>query len=100
MSLISYVTKIHFADNVLEDALEAGLETLGLERPLIVSDDGAARRAVVDRLLAATPAPVRPTVFEGSACRVTEEDCERAARMFADADADGFIAFGGAAAMN
>ena len=29
MSLIKYLTKIHFADNVLEDALEAEIEPWG-----------------------------------------------------------------------
>jgi hypothetical protein len=29
MSLITYLTKIHFADNVLAEALEAEIEALG-----------------------------------------------------------------------
>lgn len=100
MSLISYVTKIHFADNVLEDALEAELEFLGLQRPLVVSDNGGARRGVVDRLLAAVPRPVSATLFEVPSGHVGEEACAGAARLYLDCEADGLIAFGGAAAMN
>lgn len=100
MSLISYVTKIHFAENVLEAALEAELELLGLQRPLVVSDNGAARRGVVDRLLAAMPRPVTATLYETPACRATEQACAEAALLYAECEADGLIGFGGAAAIN
>ncbi len=100
MSLISYVTKIHFAENVLEDALEAELERLGLCRPLIISDNGMARRNVLDRLLAAVPRPVSATLYESGSCRATEEACSEAASLYLDCEADGLIAFGGAAAFN
>jgi 4-hydroxybutyrate dehydrogenase len=100
MSLISYVTKIHFAENVLEDALEAELEKLGLCRPLIVSDNGLARRNVLDRLLAAVPRPVSATLYETGSCRATEGACKEAANLYLDDEADGLIAFGGAAAFN
>lgn len=38
MSLIAYVTRIHFADRVLEDALSVELKKLGVLRPAIVTD--------------------------------------------------------------
>lgn len=100
MSLISYVNKIHFADNVLEDALEAELELLGLNRPLIVSDNGESRRDVVARLLEAVPRSVSPVLFQSTSCPATEDACIEAARLFLDSEADGIIAFGGTAAMN
>jgi alcohol dehydrogenase class IV len=100
MSLIRYVTKIHFAENVLEDAIEAELGLLGLRRPLIVSDNGPGRASVLDRLTAAIPRRVRATVLEIPFGRATEEDCARAAELFAATGADGLIGFGGAAAMS
>jgi 4-hydroxybutyrate dehydrogenase len=100
MSLISYVTKIHFAENVLEDAIEAELGYLGVARPLIVSDHGAARQGAVERLLAAMPRGVVATVFEASGGRATGDESARAARLYAECGADGLIGFGGGAAMN
>ena len=99
MSLIRYVTKIHFAENVLEDAIEAELGLLGVTRPLILSDHAAARRGVLDRLLAAMPCGVTPALVEVPAGRACEDDCIRASKAFRDAGADGLIAFGDAAAM-
>lgn len=100
MSLISYVTKIHFAESVLEDALEAELEILGLRRPLVICDDGPEREAVTGRLGAAIPRGVQSVFFEAPAPCATEEACERAARLHGEWEADGVIGFGGAAAIN
>ncbi len=100
MSLINYVTKIHFAENVLEDALEAELEFLDVARPLVVADDVRTRPALLDRLLAAMPRRVSASVFECEPSRATEQACSEAARTFVEADADGIIGFGGAAAIN
>jgi 4-hydroxybutyrate dehydrogenase len=54
MSLIAYVTRIHFADRVLEDALAVELRRLGVHRPVVVTDlcDGAdeARERLEDAL--------------------------------------------------
>lgn len=100
MSLIRYVTKIHFAENVLEDAIEAELGLLGLRRPLVVSDNGALRPGVVERLMAAMPRRARPTLHEVAGGRATGEDCAAGAELFAETGADGLVAFGGAAAMS
>src|SRR5690606_34772287 len=97
MSLIRYLTKIHFAENVLEDAIEAELGLLDMTRPLIVSDNCASPRGLVDRLLAALPRGATPTLFEASPGRPGEKDSARGARLFHEQAADGLIAFGGAA---
>jgi alcohol dehydrogenase class IV len=55
MSLINYLTKIHFADHVLEEALAAEIEALGLGRVMIVTDGGVAASGLVDRLTAGLP---------------------------------------------
>lgn len=99
MSLIRYLTKIHFAENVLEDAIEAELGLLDMTRPLIVSDNCASPRGLVDRLLAALPRGAAPTLFEAASARPGEKDSARGARLFHEQAADGLIAFGGAAAM-
>jgi alcohol dehydrogenase class IV len=100
MSLISYVTKIHFAENVLEVALEAELDLLAIRRPLIVSDHGAERGGVLDRLLAAMPRSVAATLHATAAAGASERGCAAAAADYAEADCDGLIGFGGAAAID
>lgn len=100
MSLISYVTKIHFAEGVLEDALEAELEILGIKRPIVICDNGPEREAVTGRLMAAIPCDVRAAVFEAPTPLATEEACGRAAQLYSDWDADGLIGFGAGAAIN
>lgn len=100
MSLISYVTRIHFAENVLEDALEAELESLGVRRPLVVTDDGAGRASILDRLMLALPRSVAPILFETAAGAATEAACAEAAALYLDCGADSLIGFGGAAAVS
>ena len=51
MALISYVTRIHFADAVLEEAIAAERSTLALRRPLVVTDRGLVAVGLVERLL-------------------------------------------------
>ncbi len=99
MSLIRYVTKIHFAERVLEDAVEAELGFLGLARPLVVSDNGPDRRRVTDRLVGAMPANVAPTLYETASAVVEEADCAAVADLYRESEADGLISFGGAVAM-
>ena len=99
MSLISYVTRIHFAENVLEDALEAEFESLGIKRPLIVSDESATRPGVQARLMLAMPRSLAPTLFDIEAGAATEAACAEAAALYLDSAADGLIGFGGAAAI-
>lgn len=100
MSLIAYVTKIHFAENVLEDALEAELALLGLTRPLVICDHGAARGDLLERLLAAMPHGSEPIVYRSKAGIASEEACMAAAGLYARSEADGLIGFGGTTAMH
>ncbi len=100
MSLIAYVTKIHFAENVLEDALEAELELLGITRPLVVCDHVATRPDVLRRLLAALPSERDVTLFSLPDALPDEKCCAEAAELYEQNAADGLVAFGGIAAMN
>lgn len=100
MSLIAYVTKIHFAENVLEDALEAELDLLGIARPLIVCDHEPARRHVLERLLNAIPRARSATLYLIEGDGATEAACKEAAALYEQSDADGIVSFGGVAALN
>lgn len=100
MSLITYVTKIHFAESVLEDALEAELELNGLMRPLVICDDGEGREGVVNRLLAAIPSHVSATLYRATVGHATEDTCWEASALYRHVDADGIIGFGGVEAIS
>lgn len=98
MSLISYVTRIHFAEQVLEDALEAELEALGLARPLVLCDD-ADRPELVERLRAALGRRVAPVFCPVDPRLATEAACDAVAEIWHDSEADGLVGFGGRTAI-
>lgn len=95
MSLITYVTRVHFADDVLEEAIVAETHTLGVKRPLIVTDTGIVECGIAERLLEILPQHVSPTVFDSTPSNPDEESCRRAANQFIEQDCDGIIALGG-----
>jgi alcohol dehydrogenase class IV len=97
MSLINYVTRIHFADDVLEEALQAELEAHRIDRPMVVTDAGLIECGLLDRLLSALPRSLAASVFEDTPATPTVEACTRAAAAYADNGCDGLIGFGGAA---
>lgn len=99
MSLISYVTRIHFAEEALADALEPELLLLGVRRPLVLCDDGGARPGPARRLAAALGPAVEPVVVAVAAGQATEAACEAAASAFGARNADGLVGLGGTAAI-
>lgn len=98
MSLITYVTRIHFADHVLEHALDSELEALGAKRPLVLCDRDGARDMALGRLTLAFPRSVRAHYLNLTETRVTRESCDRAAEVYREHACDSLIAFGGAIA--
>jgi len=72
MALINYLTRIHFADGVLEDALRAEVEGLGMAHPLLVTDRGLVATGLVDRALSALPSDATPEVFDETPSNPTE----------------------------
>ena len=63
MSLIRFVTRIHFADRVLEDALPEELRARRIVAPLILAPAGDPDDEPLARLLDALPAGGRPHVL-------------------------------------
>ena len=55
MTLITYVTRVHFADGVLEEALWSEVEVNRKTRPLIVTDETHLDSELYERLLAGLP---------------------------------------------
>lgn len=100
MSLINYVTRIHFADEVLEHALDAELEEMGVLSPLILWDGAGARKELLQRLELALPRRLRPQTFHLGDAGASEETALQAAATYRDGGCDGLIAVGGAPAIH
>lgn len=100
MTLITYLTRIHFADNVLEDALRAEAEAAGMTRPLIVTDAGVVRAGLVDRLFEALPRGTSATLFDATPANPTEAAARAAARVYTEAACNGFVSLGGGSAID
>jgi len=100
MSLISYLTKIHFADDVLEVALQAEIGMLGARRPMIVTDRRLVASGLVERVLDAAAKSAEVTLFDKFPSNPTEFACRTALSMFQGNDCDLLIAFGGGGAID
>jgi len=96
MTLITYVTRIHFADRILEDALAEELARCKSRRPLIVAEADPATNAVIERLFDALPVGAEPVPFTGAGSRLTTADLDAGRCTHAAAGCDALIGFGGA----
>lgn len=100
MSLINYLTRIHFADGVLEPAIATEVAALGIGRPLLVTDAGMIEAGLLERLLDALPDSSEPTVFSQTPANPTEAACISATQVYRDNGCDGIIAFGGGSSID
>jgi alcohol dehydrogenase class IV len=100
MALISYLTKIHFADGVLEDALRAEVDALGITRPLLVTDQGLMAAGLLERAEAALPHTVKSTLFDATPSNPTEDAARQAAALYRQEACDGLIGFGGGSSLD
>ncbi len=94
MTLITYLTRIHFADGVLEDALWSELESGKKRRPLIIADNEHMHGDLAERLLAGLPIKSRAETY----CDIPPIPTEHCARQIADiyheSACDVLLAFG------
>lgn len=95
MSLISYLTRIHFADGVVEEALAAELEDLGIARALIITDHGVAQAGLLERIKDAVPAASTAILFEEGSITPSEAGATRIAELYRHGGCEGLIALGG-----
>jgi 4-hydroxybutyrate dehydrogenase len=100
MSLISYLTRIHFADRVLEDALGEEITKLGLRRPAIIYDSAAEPGDALERILDALPHTLAPAAPRRAPVRPNRAALAREAEIWAQADCDCAIGVGGPAALD
>ncbi len=100
MALINYLTRIHFADGILEDALRAEVEGLGITRPLLVTDKGLAASGLVERALSALPNTASAQIYDDTPSNPTEASAVAAADVYRGEDCDGLIGFGGGSSLD
>jgi alcohol dehydrogenase class IV len=100
MSLITYLTRIHFADRVLEDALGEEASKLGLRRPAIICDAAAEAGDALDRLFDALPRCVEAVGPRHAPLHLTTAALNREAVSWVEAGCDGAIGVGGRAALD
>lgn len=100
MTLITYVTRIHFADQVLEPALDAELDAMGVLRPLVLLDEDGGRTGPLERLRQAMPRHLQARFLSCDQGTADEAACDTAAEAYAEGGCDALVAFGGATAVN
>jgi 4-hydroxybutyrate dehydrogenase len=94
MTLITYVTRVHFADGVLEEALWSEMEVNRKTRPLIVTDSTHLESEMFERLLAGMPVRSSVRIFSDVPDIPNERAAEQIALEFRNHDRDLLIAFG------
>jgi 4-hydroxybutyrate dehydrogenase len=96
MSLITYVTRIHFADRILEDALAEELARCKSRRPLIVAETDHCGDGAIERLWDALPVTAEPVRFAATGTRLAAADLPSAQGTHRASGCDVVIGFGGA----
>lgn len=100
MTLINYLTRVHFADGVLEEALRSEMERHGKRRPLVIAEEGHLVGTMSERFFASFPIRSRIEVFTAIPNRITESAARDISKTYTDLDCDVLIAFGSNRAMD
>jgi alcohol dehydrogenase class IV len=100
MSLISYLTRIHFAAGVIGEALPGELDRLTVKRVLVVTDRHTVEAGLLDRIKSAIPANIAITVFDRTPDNPTETACQAAAELYTAEGCDGIIGLGSDAVLD
>jgi alcohol dehydrogenase class IV len=94
MTLITYLTRVHFADGILEDALWSEIKALGKKRPLVLIDSDTHKHSISDRLFSGLPTCTKPEVFSDLPDIPTEDQVLKLAQIYLENECDVIIAFG------
>lgn len=99
MTLISYLTNITF-DHGAVKTLGAEMDSLGMKRPLIVTDKGLMAAGLIDQVRGVIPNDKAVTIFDGTPANPTEAAAKQALAMYREAGCDGIVAVGGGSSMD
>ena len=99
MTVINYLTTIIFDHGALAK-LPDELAALGIERPLVVTDEGIVAAGLLERLRAILPDEKTAAVFDGTPSNPTEAAVLAALDIYKDSGCDGVVAFGGGSSID
>ncbi|SLN35437.1 iron-containing alcohol dehydrogenase [Oceanibacterium hippocampi] len=99
MAVISYLTRILFDFGVLAE-LRTELATLGIRKPLLVTDRGVVAAGLAERALQAMGAGIEATVYQDTPANPTEAAVKQATALYREARCDGLVAIGGGSSMD
>ncbi|WP_306119066.1 MULTISPECIES: iron-containing alcohol dehydrogenase [unclassified Roseitalea] len=99
MSLITYLTRIHFAERVLEDALPEAMRRLSARRPLLLADEDGLCGEGFARLEDALPPGTRAQLLPTIAAEPDRALLQSALAAYQDGGCDVIVALGGTAAL-
>ena len=99
MTPILYLTRILFDFGALS-ALPEELSSLGVERPLLVTDKGIVASGLVERLKAVLPDGAGLAVFDETPENPTEAAVEAAVAAYRAGGCDGLVALGGGSSID
>jgi alcohol dehydrogenase class IV len=93
VATISYLTTVKFDFGAIAE-LAGALQSLGIARPLIVTDRGVRAAGLVDRAEAAMQVPAA-AIFDDTPTNPTERAARAALELFRGNGCDGIVAIGG-----
>ena len=98
MSFINYVTQIQFEFGAIK-LLRQECERVGIQRPLIVTDQGVKAAGILQKAIGAL-GEMSFSVFDQTPSNPTEAAVRTAVALYASGQCDGLIAVGGGSAMD
>lgn len=100
MTLITYLTRVHFADGVFEEALCSEIEASRKIRPFIICEADQLASDTGERLLASFPVRTKLQVFQDVPHHPSETAARMAADIYRENDCDVIVAFGSSRAID
>lgn len=94
MTLITYVTRIHFADGVLEEALWSEIKVNEKKRPLLVVNSDQLEEQLAERFFASLPVRTSVELFSDVPSFPTEKSVRQLAEVYKAENCDLLIALG------
>lgn len=94
MTLIKFLSRVHFADGVLEEALHSEIEANNKQRPLVVTDDPDSGDLATERLFAGIPMRSEPVIFSDIPHLPTENAARAIAQLYRESHCDLLVAHG------
>lgn len=99
MALINYLTRVQFDYGAVQ-LLKEELEALGVNRPMIVTDEGVRSAGLLEPVLSSIVQDPEPTIFDETPGNPTEEMLEAALALYGERGCDGLIGVGGGSSID